>query len=203
MGLASDFMGTSGKKALHKSFNESEIALKEGFKGGISALEEGTDRFNEYGELGDQANRDYYASIGMLGPEEQARVQGYYTGDPIQNAINDRLARANNRWQTGRGMGNSGAAVQALTNTLYDQYDKFREKLRTGGAMGFQARSAQSALDAKRGDMTYGYGATRAQNRINYGNALMQQSQVGPANFLKVGELAVKGMGALKPTPGK
>ncbi len=194
--LVGNFTGAKSRKDLTKAKEKADAALASGYETGRADITAGIGKLDPY-ETGGRAGFDaYLASLGLGGDAARRRVQDAYFNDPIQNALMDRITRANTRAFTARGMSNSGAATSALTNALLANYSAYQDRLRTVGDTGFQAAGGQAGLFKSRGDMAYGYGATKAGNEIEYGNAMAKSRDSGINNLFKLGELGVKAYSA-------
>jgi hypothetical protein len=201
MGFFNDFLGnfTGGQSRgdLTRAKGLSDAALKEGYDTGRSDYEGAIGRFDPYATGGGAAYKRYLDSLGVNGAEAQGAVEQGYLADPIQNQLMDRITKANTRAYTARGMSNSGAATQSLTNQLLANWKGYQDQLSGAGGTGFQAATGQAGIQRGEGDMAYGYGATRAGNEINYGNALAASRNTGINNLFKLGGLAVQGAKAM------
>lgn len=193
--LVGNFTGFKSGKDLEAAKAKSDAALKTGYDAGTANIEGAIDRFNPYAEGGTAANKRYLDSLGINGPEAQAAVEQGYLADPIQNQLMDRVTKANTRAFTARGMNNSGAATQSLTNSLLDRWKSYQDQLSGAGGQGFQAVGAQAGLQKGQADMDYGYGSTQAGNEINYGNAVAANRNTGINNLFKIGGIAAQAYG--------
>lgn len=195
MGWWDDFTGKSarndlaaGKDAANKEITGGETAGRADYDAGIA-------RLDPYATGGEQGLDAYLASLGLRGTQAQQEVQGRYMADPIQNALMDRITKANTRQQTGRGMGNSGAATQSLTNALLASWGSYQDRLKGVGDTGVQAAGGQSTLEAGKGDMAFGAGQQRAGIDIGSANALAASRSTGVNNILAAAGVGLKAFG--------
>lgn len=128
----------------------------------------------------------------MSGADAQRRVEDAYFNDPVQNALMDRITRANTRRFTGIGMGNSGAATQSLTNALLDSYRQYQDRLKGVGDTGFGAAGAQAGINTQAGDTRFAAGQQRAAINMGAANALAGASSIGINNLLNAAGTAAK-----------
>lgn len=89
---------------------------------------------------------------------------------------------------TGSALG--GKAALAGARVLAETGGQWVDRYGQGGQMGLSATGAKGNALTARGDLSMGYGATKAGNAINYGNALAQSRSVN--NLLGLAGTAVK-----------
>jgi hypothetical protein len=186
MGFFDDLLGITAKKAIQKGQRIALGDIGTGEAGALESFRSGTERLDPYATSGREAYDAYLASLGLRGDEARRGVQDIYFGDPVQNALMDRIARANTRRFTGIGMGNSGAATQSLTNALLANYGAYQDRLRGAGDTGFQAAGAQSGIDTQAGMTRFAAGQQRAGINLGAANAQAQASGIGINNLLGI-----------------
>lgn len=179
-------------KELAAAKAKADADLKSGYDTGRSDMGGAIDRLDDFSNPA--AIKRYYDSLGINGADALGGVEHDYMADPIQNALMDRITKANTRAFTSRGMSNSGAATQSLTNSLLDNWRQYQQQLAGAGQTSLGAATTQSGIQKSMGDMAFGYGSTLAGNDINYGNAVAANKTAG-ANFL--GTLAGNVAGAV------
>jgi hypothetical protein len=184
-GIFGNFNGAKSKADLARGKQQSDTDLEQGYNTGRSDLTGAADRLNSFATGGANANNRYLDLLGINGTDAQRTAQGGYLNDPMQNALMDRIQKANTRAYTARGMNNSGAATQSLTNNLVDNYRQYEQQVGQAGAQGLQATTTQSGIDTQKGNMAYGYGATKAGNDINYAKSQSDAENTGINNLWK------------------
>jgi hypothetical protein len=90
-----------------------------------------------------------------------------------------------------------GAAALAGQRVLLHNYGNWMDRYRDQGSQGFQAAGAQAGIQTQQGDNAYGYGATKAGNQINYGNAMASARGIGVNNLLGAVGAGIGGYNAL------
>jgi len=193
MGFIQDFMGTTGRGDINAAKGRADSDLRTGYNTGRSDIGGAIDRLNPIAAGGQSAYARLLASLGVNGAAAQGGVEGEYMADPIQNQLMDRITKANTRAFTSRGMNNSGAATQSLTNSLLANWKQYQDQLSGAAAPGIAATGQQAGLQKDQGDMAYGYGATQAGNDINYGNAIAATRTQGINSLVKLFGAGVQG----------
>jgi len=208
--LAGNFTGGRSRDDLARGRAQADASLEAGLQGGLDEyargyghLDEASARLDPYATGGRAGYEAYLASIGLGTDEARKKVQDSYFNDPVQNAIADRVTKANTRAQTGRGMGNSGAATQSLTNALLERWGGHQDRLAGVGSQGAQVAGQQAGfsaakvgIDTGRGDMRYNTGRDRAGMDISYSNAIAASRNTGINNLFQIGSLATRAMQA-------
>jgi hypothetical protein len=193
--LVGNFTGSKSKADLARGKAQSDADLSTGYNTGRSDLGAASDRFNSFAQGGQAANTRYLDTLGINGADAQKTAEGAYFNDPVQNSLMDRITKANTRAYTARGMNNSGAATQSLTNSLLDNYRQYQSQLAGAGSQGLAATGSQANLGAQQGQMAYGYGATQAGNDINFAKSQSEAENTGINNLFKIGQIAASAYG--------
>ncbi|MBX9587909.1 MAG: hypothetical protein K2X43_01300 [Hyphomonadaceae bacterium] len=201
MGFLSDLTGASARRDIKRGREAANREITGGEQAGIARYDTGISRLDSYADpAGYEA---YLATLGLRGDNARREVQDTYMSDPIQNALMDRITRANTRRYTGIGMGNSGAATQSLTNALLANYGSYQDRLKGTGDTGLQASGAQATLDKGAGDIAFQAGQQRAGVETSAANALAASRSTLMNNILGIGSLAVNALtGYRKPAAG-
>lgn len=182
--LSSLFGGDDARRDIQRGRVASRKELDIGEAGALEQYDTAIGGLTPYEEIGRSGLEDYRASLGLRGPEEQARIQGIYFSDPVQNAIMDRVTRANTRRFTGIGMGNSGAATQSLTNALLDRWGSYQDRLAGLGTGGYAAASDIAGIRTGKGDIKYMTGQHKAGIETNAANAMAASRSTGINNLI-------------------
>jgi hypothetical protein len=99
-------------------------------------------------------------------------------------------------------MGAGGTAAMAGQRVFQQTAGNWLDRYRDAGQQGFQATGQQAGIRSAQGDNAMGYGATRAGQAVNYGNALSQTRNAGLNNLLAIGGTLISGANAMRKPPG-
>ena len=210
-GFWDDFFGKSQQEDIRRGAADATAYVNQGRDSGIQNYEkygqQAAGRLDPYAQAGTGFIKRYADAMGINGADAQRTVQSEYMHDPIQNALMDRITRANTRAQVANGTGNSGAATQSLTNALLSRWDDYTKGLSSGGAMGMQAATGQAGIDqatgSQIGDAYIGAANQNAAIRTGEANAMAASRSTGINNLFKVASLGVQGFTAFKNGGGK
>jgi hypothetical protein len=196
VGFLQDITGSTARRHLKASKKQADAALKEGFDTAMVRYDEGYDEYEPYATSGTEANTRYNQLLGLGTPEERAAGQQTYLSDPIFGAILNQQSNALLRQQNARGATYGGQTVQMGGRLGLEAYQGYLDRLRGQGDRGFQATGARSNIRLGQGDAAWNYGATRAGQSINYGNARAQASNTLTNNLLNLAGTAAKAYAA-------
>jgi hypothetical protein len=197
MGILNSFLNP-GRKDINAAYGESSAALQEGYDKGYGDYTTAAEGFDPYIQSGAKSQSFRDDLLGLNGPEAQSRAYSTLSSNPLFTGQVAESSNALLRNLNAQGASGGGKAALAGARVLNQTGGEWIDRYATGGQMGFQATGAKSNALIGRGDLSMGYGATRAGNAINRGNALAQSRNTGVNNLLGVAGLAVN---ALKPTP--
>ena len=204
MGFFDDFFGASQRRDIRRGQQQGIADVRAGETGALDEFGRATSRLDPYSTGGMDAYNAYLASLGLRGEDERRLVQDRYFNDPVQNALMDRITRANTRRFTGIGMGNSGAATQSLTNALLANYGAHQDRLRGAGDTGMGAATTQAGIGTQAGLTRFGAGQQVAGINMNAANAMAASRSTGINNLLgvagTVGRFMMPGLGLKPPT---
>jgi len=197
MGFLDSFTGKAQRRDIVAAQGKASAALDKGYADSMGRYDQAADLYDPYAQQGTKANDFYYNALGLNGGEAQTGAIDTLTGNPLfQGQLgNDSNALAkllNARGASGGGLANI-AAQRVFQQTAGNWLDRYRD----AGQQGFQATGAQANIRAGQGDAAYGYGATKAGNQINYGNALAETRGIGVNNLLNIVGTGIKGYNAL------
>jgi hypothetical protein len=201
MSFWDDFTGKSARNDIEQGQTTALGNIDAGNAAAQADYARGTGRLDSYAAGGRSANDAYLASLGLSGDQARSKVQQTYMSDPIQNALMDRITRANTRAQTANGMNNSGAATQSLTNALLDRYKGYQDQLMGAGQQGMQAASGQAGIDTHAADTEFGAGQQRAGINIGAANAMAASRGTTLNNLIGIAGVGVKGFAAANGVP--
>lgn len=192
MGFFSDFTGASSRKDISAANSKANAALDKGYNASQGYYDEAADSFDPYVDQGGKASTFYGNVLGLNGDDARAEAQGTITSDPLWSGkfaldSNNVLKNLN-----ARGMGASGAAALAGQRVLTENYGNWLDRYANLGEQGFRATGQKAGIRTAQGDNAYGYGATKAANSINYGNAIASTRNTGINNVLGVLGTAAK-----------
>lgn len=195
MGLLGSFLGTDQKKDLQGAKQQADAQLGQGYDKAYGDYSNAITGFDQYAQSG-QKNQKFYDDLqGLNGREAQAAAQEVYQSDPFaQNALGQ-SENAMTRYGNARGYG-AGKFALAGQRVANDAYGAWKGTYATGAGQGLQAATQQGNAMQGRGDLSYGYGATKAGNEINYGNALAASRSTGVNNLLNAAGTAAKAAAA-------
>lgn len=193
MGFFSDFTGASARKDVNAANSKANAALDKGYNASQGYYDEAADSFDPYVDQGGKASTFYGNALGLYGDEARAAAQDTIASDPMWSG---KLALDSNnvlKNLNARGMGASGAAALAGQRVLTENYGNWLDRYANLGRQGFEATGQQAGIRTGQGDNAYGYGATKAANAINYGNAMAGTRNTGINNVLGILGTAAKG----------
>lgn len=193
MGFFSDFTGASARKDVNAANSKANAALDKGYNASQGYYDEAADSFDPYVDQGGKASTFYGNALGLYGDEARAAAQDTIASDPMWSG---KLALDSNnvlKNLNARGMGASGAAALAGQRVLTENYGNWLDRYANLGRQGFEATGQKAGVLTGQGDAAYGYGATKAANAINYGNAMAGTRNTGINNVLGILGTAAKG----------
>lgn len=198
MGWLDAFTGKAQQKALTAANAQANAALDSGYGESKDYYNEAYDNLTPYAQQGQQGSKMYMDLLGLNGAEARAAAQGIITSDPQWSGKMAQDSNAVLRMMNSRGAGAGGAAALAGQRVLTQNYGNAMDRYGQLGQQGAQVAGQQSQIRMGQGDNAYGYGATKAGNTINYGNAMAQAKGIGVNNLLGLVGTGIKAWGAMK-----
>ncbi len=198
MGLIGSLTGSDARHALDASKRQADKALQKGYDEGLTDVTAGVDTLRPGAESAGKNQKFYDDLMGLNGPEARAAAQAVVSSDP---QFQGQLAQSSNallRGLNATGAATGGKAQRAGAEVLTKTYGSWIDRYGNAAANGQNATNALASGLASRGDFKYGFGATKAGNEINFGNARAAASQIGGQNFLSGVGMAIQ---LAKPTP--
>jgi hypothetical protein len=195
--LVGGFTGSSARKDLSNANSKANADLASGYNAANGYYDSAVNNYNPYTQSGQQANAFYSNALGLNGDAARTSAENTITSDPLFTGklnLDNSTALA---YLNARGSAAGGAAVQAAQNNLYQNYGDVLNRYASLGAQGLQATGAQSNALMDQGNTAFGYGATKAGNDINYGNALAGTRSAGVNNLLGLLGTGISGYNAL------
>lgn len=203
-----DFFGRGARRDMEDANREANAALE----GGLNRARQVGDRY--YGEgqnflapfaqSGRDADGQIRNALGLNGADAQRGYYDNFQTDPgFQNEVQAGV-RALDHSATSRGGLYSGANMKAVAGygqgKMGQAYGNRLNSLMSYGQQGMQAAGQQAGMAQQYGsdrmNLEYGYGQQQAGNRINLGNAMAQNRNVGMNNLLGLGGVAARAFGA-------
>lgn len=184
MGFLDNFSGGKSRSDLRAANNKANQSLDAGYGQSQGYYDQARAGFQPYAEGGQQGWKMYQDLLGLNGADARSAAQGIITSDPQWQAGFAADSNAMLRAMNARGQGAGGAAALAGQRVLAENYGNAMNRYMGLGQQGMQAQGAMSDLFARQGDNAYGYGATKAANAINFGNAMAGTRNTGMNNLM-------------------
>ncbi len=199
MGFFSAFTGKAQKKDLMRADAKATAALDQGYGQQQGYYDQAAGLMDPYAQEGRQAGTFYNNALGLNGADAANEAYGTMAGNPI---FQGQLAQDSNavaRMLNARGAGGGGQAQLAGQRVFQQNMGNWLDRYKQQGQQGFQATNALAGLRTGQGDNAMGYGATKAGQSINYGNALAASRGIGVNNLMGLAGTALKAYGAMYP----
>lgn len=191
MSFFGSLFGSDQRKDLRRANKEATQHITEGLEQGVAAYEQGRARLDPYSQTGGQANAMLAAALGLSGADAQREFLANYQADPTQDLQQQAVARA----MAARGLTDSGASRLASARVWNEGYQNHLNRMMNLGTQGMQAAGQQGQFDAGIGDMRFGTGQLRANQAVNFGNAMAESRNIGINNLLGIAGLGLKASG--------
>lgn len=195
MGFLQDLTGASARKDLRNAKKKSDAELQAGYDESQPFYEQAYGEYEPYATSGGEANRLYSAAIGLGSDEERAAAQERYFSDPAMAAVLDQSSNRLLRQLNARGNTYGGKAALAGARVGLENYSGWLDRLMGQGNQGLTVANARAGIRSGQGDLRYGFGATKAGQEINYGNARAENRNTGINNLLNIAGTATKAIG--------
>lgn len=203
MSFWSDFTGNSARDDLTIAKGKADKALREGYNTANTRYDQAYGEYAPYADVGAQGMADndvYRQAIGLGTAEQQTAAQDRYFNDPALERAMQPQFNAMQRYLNARGSAAGGKASLAAARVANEGYQGWLDRTRDVGqnamATGFNASNARAGIRAGQGDLAYGYGATKAGNAINYGNAAAGTRGILSNNLMNLAGTAAKAFAA-------
>lgn len=198
MGILGSFFGSDQRKDLARAKAQSDAALQQGYDSAYGDYTEAGNAFAPFAQSGQAANTFYNQALGLGTPGERDAAIGTLTSNPLFQGELGQQSNAVSRVLNAQGASGGGRAQLAAQRVFQQNAGNWLDRYRDQGAQGLQATNAMSNARMGRGDLAYGYGATKAGNAINYGNAMAQSRGIGINNLLGLAGTAISGINAFR-----
>jgi len=191
MGLWGSFWGSDQRKDLQRANAEATQHLETGYNNARDDYTSAEGYYSPYAESGTKANQFYSDALGLNGDAARSTAIGTLTSNPLFQGQLGQDSNAMARLLNAQGASGGGKAQLAAQRVFQQNAGNWLDRYANQGAQGLTATNAMAGLRQARGDLSYGYGATRAGQAINMGNAMASSRNVGLNNLFKLGGLAV------------
>lgn len=198
MGFFADFSGASARKDINAANSKANAALQSGYNASQGYYDDAASSYDPYASSGGAANQAYMDLMGLNGADARTAAQGVVTSDPLWSGKLGEDTNAVLKNLNARGMGASGAAALAGHRVLLQNYNGVLDRYANLGRQGFEATGAKAGVLTGQGDNAFGFGATKANNALQYGNAMAQARNTGVNNILGVIGAGAKAFAAYK-----
>jgi hypothetical protein len=196
MGLIGSFFGRDQKKDLQRANAEATAALGQGYNQAYGDYTNAMQAFDPYVQSGQQANTFYNDALGLNGDAARTTAIDTLTSNPLFQGQLGQESNAMSRVLNAQGASGGGKAQLAAQRVFQQNAGSWLDRYANQGAQGLQATGAQAGMTAARGDLSYGYGSTKAGNAIQYGNAMAANRSTGINNLMGVASLGVNALNA-------
>ena len=192
------FTGKSQQRQIRAANEQANRSLDSGYQQSQGLYNQAFDGLTPFAQQGEQGQKMYMDLLGLNGPEARAAAQGIITSDPQWSGKMAADSNAMLRNMNARGAGAGGAAAIAGQRVLTQNFGNAMDRYAGLGQQGLQTAGMQGQIRMGQGDNAFGYGATKAGNAINYGNAMAQAKGIGVNNLLGLAGTAIKAWGGMK-----
>jgi len=199
MGFFSNFFGDDSRQDINNANKRATADLKTGYNASQGYYDKASASFDPYTSAGAAGEKMYGDLLGINGTDARDAAQGIVTSDPLWTGKLSADTNAVLRNLNARGVGASGAAALAGERVLAQNYDNVLSRYAGLGNQGLSATGQKAGVLTGQGDNAYGYGATKAANDINYGNAMAQTRNAGLNNILNIIGTGAKAYSAFAP----
>jgi len=186
MGFFSDFTGASARSDIKKANNTATAALDQGYNTSQGYYDQAASSFDPYTSSGAAGQKMYGDLLGINGDDARSSAQGVITSDPLWSGKLGEDTNAVLKNLNARGMGASGASALAGQRVLLQNYNSVLDRYQGLGQTGLSATGQRAGVLTGQGDNAYGFGATKANQALQYGNAMAGTRNTGLNNVLAV-----------------
>ncbi len=186
MGFFSDFTGASARSDIKKANNTATAALDQGYNTSQGYYDQAASSFDPYTSSGAAGQKMYGDLLGINGDDARSSAQGIITSYPLWSGKLGEDTNAVLKNLNARGMGASGASALAGQRVLLQNYNSVLDRYQGLGQTGLSATGQRAGVLTGQGDNAYGFGATKANQALQYGNAMAGTRNTGLNNVLAV-----------------
>lgn len=196
MGFFSSFTGSDQRKDIRAADARASSALEKGYNTSQGYYDRASSAYDPYVTAGTTANTTYNSLLGLNGDGARDDANAMLTSNPLFQGQLGQESNALLRNLNARGASGGGAAAIAGQRVFQQNVGSWLDRYRDAGSQGLSATNAKSNVLTAQGDNAYGYGATKAGQAINYGNALSSTRNIGVNNLLNIAGTAAKAYAA-------
>lgn len=197
------FSGSAQRKDIRAADAKASGFIDKGYATSDGLYAGAESSFDPYVVAGGKANDAYNALLGLNGDTARDEANTMLTSNPLFQGQLGQESNALLRNLNARGASGGGQAQLAGQRVFQQTAGNWLDRYRDAGRDGFAATGAKAGVTTARGDNAFGYGATKAGQAINYGNALAETRGIGINNLLKVAGTGISAYNALRPQPGR
>jgi hypothetical protein len=187
-----DFTGSKARKDMARANAQATAALSEGYGQQQQRYDQAFDIYSPYAQQGKAANDFYTNALGLGGQDAQNQAIGTLTSNPLFQGQLGQESNALSRQLNARGMGAGGTAAMAGQRVFQQTAGNWLDRYRDAGRQGFEATNQQGNIRMGQGDNAMGFAATRANQGIQYGNALASTRNTGLNNLMGLAGVGIK-----------
>lgn len=191
MSFFGSLFGSDQRRDIKNANNQASSQLQQGYNTQNQRYNQAYDLYNPYIQQGTKANTFYGDALGLNGADAQKVAYGNINANPMfQNMLNQ---DNNAAMRMLNARGNSGGAADLAAARVFQQnMGNWLDRYNDQGQRGLVATQQGSNVRQNQGDNAMGYGATRANQSINYGNALASSRNIGINNLMNLAGTAAK-----------
>lgn len=189
MGFFGSFWGTDQRRDISNANKQATRQLEQGYGQQQQRYDQAYGLYDPYIQQGTKANTFYGDALGLNGADAQKAAYGNINANPMfQNMLNQ---DNNTAMRMLNARGNSGGAADLAAARVFQQnMGNWLDRYNDQGQRGLVSAQQGANVRMGQGDNAMGYGATRANQAINYGNALASTRNIGINNLLNVANAA-------------
>lgn len=184
MGFFGSFTGSDQRQDINAANKKANAALDSGYKTSQGFYDQAAGSFDPFVSSGVAGQKMYGDLLGLNGGDARSSAQDIITSDPLWSGKLGEDTNAVLKNLNARGMGASGAAALAGQRVLAQNYGQVLDRYQDMGRTGLSATGQQAGVRTAQGDAAYGFGATKANQALQYGNAMAQTRNMGINNVL-------------------
>jgi hypothetical protein len=199
MGLIGSFFGRDQKKDLQAARAESDAALSQGYNQAQADYTAAEGYYQPYADVGQGGIEDQNFYSDVL--HNRGDAVGKFSSNPLFSGELGSNFMAAQRAGNAQGWGAGKEALagqRVFSQTAGNWLDRFRDSGQQRVNTGLTATNQMANLRSARGDNAYGYGASKAGNAIQYGNAMAANRSTGLNNLMGLASTAISGINAFR-----
>ena len=184
MSFFGSLTGSTQRKDIRASQAQANQYLENGYNQSQEYYNQAAGLFSPYMQQGQQGGNFYNALMGLNGNDARSKAQATITSDPLwsgkfaqdSKCAADQHERAR-RWRRGNALVAASGCCSTTIRTCWTATAIW-------AARALRRRAHRPASAPGQGDNAYGYGATKAANALNTGNAIAGTRGIGVNNLM-------------------